>query len=149
MDKYGRKFTAIPGLSMFAMALVAISFVSNFEGLVAVAALFGLGDGITTGLMMTIVADLAPKECKSEFIAGFKLFSGSPAIITPMIIGVLCTQHSLFFAAMLSAGIGFVTMLWMAFGLEESSKQSVEYKENEKSSVETELMDESDGEIDI
>ena len=84
MDKYGRKSTAIPGLILFVIALGIIAFVNDFIQLLIIAIIFGLGDGITGGLMMVSAADLAPKECKSEFIGAIRLLFNIPKVICPI-----------------------------------------------------------------
>eukprot|EP01084_Bolivina_argentea_P096560 173597_1 len=130
MDKFGRKATAIPGLFGFVIALSFISFVNNFAQLLSIAIVFGLADGITVGLMMVSTADLAPKECKSEFISAFKIFNNLPRVLTPFIIGWLTNDVSIFVASILSAVIGFIALLWMAFVLEDTSHVSMKKNKN-------------------
>ncbi len=68
MDNYGRKYTSIPSLTLFILATMLVPFTSNQLELTMVALLYGCADGIATGLIMTIGADLAPNECRSQFI---------------------------------------------------------------------------------
>jgi len=121
-DRYGRKSTAVPGLAMFVVALTALNFVHGYGELMSVSVLFGLGDGITVGLMMASTADLAPAECKSEFVGAFKIYANLPQVIAPFVIGYLCTEVSIFSASILSAVIGFIALLWIACVLEDPAK---------------------------
>ena len=124
MDRFGRKATAIPGLIGFVVALILLNFVRDFKELLAISGLFGLSDGITVGLMMTSAADLAPSECKSEFIAAFKLFTTMPQVLAPSVVGALCNEVSIESAALLSAGIGTVALFWITCVLEDPSKHN-------------------------
>ena len=146
MDRYGRKINAVLGLFLFAVALIAINFVSDFETLLVIAIIFGLGDGVTVGLMMTSTADLAPKECKSEFISAFKLFVNLPRVIAPIIIGTLCNEVSLLSAALLSAVIALIVMLWVAFVLEDTSAHSIKNSQNGATLIENKHVEMSDSE---
>ena len=119
MDRYGRKATAVPGLILFIIALSTLPLTRDFAGLVAVAFVFGIADGITAGLLMTVAADIAPAECKSDFLAGFRIFGNMPKVVGPVVIGTLCTKVSLPSAAISSAGIGGVTLLWTIFVLDD------------------------------
>ena len=83
---------------------------------------FGVADGITAGLLMTIAADLAPSECRSEYIAQFRMLVNLPKVLGPVIIGALCTNVSLLAASVLSAGIGGVSLFWIIFVLDDPKK---------------------------
>ena len=122
MDKYGRKATAIPGLILFIIALSLISFTKNFISLALTGVVFGLADGITSGLLMTTAADLAPIECKSQFISIFRMTANLPVFLTPIVVGSLCSNVSLLSAAILSAGIGLCGLFWITFILDEPKK---------------------------
>eukprot|EP01083_Nonionella_stella_P028636 78861_1 len=123
-DRYGRKAAGIPGFVMFVVALLLLSFTNNFVELILVGILFGLADGITAGLLMTFCSDIAPMECRSQFISQFRFFSNVPLLVCPTVIGVLCTNVSLMSGALLSASIGAIGLFWIVFVLEESSKVS-------------------------
>jgi len=124
MDRFGRKATAVPGLIGFVMALVLLNLARDYKELLVISGIFGLSDGITVGLMMTSAADLAPSECKSEFIAAFKVFTTLPSMIAPSVVGALCNEVSILSASLLSAGIGTVSLLWIACVLEDPSKHN-------------------------
>merc|ERR1711971_680629 len=119
MDKYGRKATAIPGLALFIGALVTLPWCRNYKELMAVSIGFGIGNGITCGLLMTVAADIAPSECKADFIAGFRMFRNIPEVIGPVVISTLCSKVSLISAAIGSAGIGGFSLLWTAIIINE------------------------------
>jgi len=119
MDKFGRKVPATIGLLLFIVALSVISFTNAFGGLAAVAVIFGFADGITSGLLMTVSADMAPIECKSQFIAQSRTIVNIPKLLVPILVGTLCSNVSLFSATMMSASIGLLALIWTVFVMKE------------------------------
>ena len=131
MDKYGRKSTAIPSLTLFVIGLVSIAFTNSFWTLIIIALIFGFADGFTAGLLMTSSMDVAPKECRAEFLSLFRMFVKFPIIICPTVIGTLCTHVSLFSAGILGAVIGTISLIWIAFVLEDPAKTAEKREQKE------------------
>ena len=131
MDKYGRKSTAIPSLTLFVIGLGSVAFANSYWSLIIVAIIFGFADGFTAGLLMTSSTDLAPKECRSEFLAQVRVLVKLPIVLCPTIIGNLCTHVSLFSAAMVGVVIGTISLIWIVFVMEDPAKtaQKRELKE--------------------
>ncbi|RPI61572.1 MAG: MFS transporter, partial [Lysobacterales bacterium] len=58
-DRYGRKWSAVPSMALYAVGLALLPLAAGFWSLLAVAALLGFANGIGTGVVMIIGADLA------------------------------------------------------------------------------------------
>lgn len=54
--------TGTPASLGMAIGFVATGFANGFFGLAAAAAILGFGNGMSAGLIMTLGADLAPKQ---------------------------------------------------------------------------------------
>lgn len=124
MDKYGRKATAIPGLTLFVVALSLISWTMNFEMLAGLGVVFGFADGITAGLLMALIADIAPTEGRSEFLGQYQIFCNLAKVLGPVVIGTLCAHTSLRTAALSSAIVGAFTLFWISCIMKEPRIQS-------------------------
>ena len=74
MDKYGRKYGAVPSLIFFIIATMIVPFVNNEGFLIFTALIYGIGDGFATGIILTIGTDLAPIECSAQFLGLLLLF---------------------------------------------------------------------------
>ena len=122
MDKYGRKSTAIPSLVLFIISLFLVSFANNYYLLIFVSILFGFSDGISTGLLMTIGADIAPFNCRSQFLGFYRMASTSADVIAPIIIGYLSSNVNIFTACLSAIIVSTFSLIWIIFFVKEPSK---------------------------
>ena len=60
MDHWGRKYASVPSFFVQSMGMAAIPLAQDFAGLLLALVVVGLGNGIGSGTMMTLGADLAP-----------------------------------------------------------------------------------------
>ncbi|MBF6222019.1 MFS transporter [Nocardia abscessus] len=95
MDRYGRRFIAVPSLVILAAAYLAVPLTDSVLTLSIAAVVMGIGNGV----IMTIGADIAPATSRAEFLAAWRLthdggFFGPLAIsglaaIGPLAVAVL------------------------------------------------------------
>eukprot|EP01083_Nonionella_stella_P178170 628673_1 len=124
MDKYGRKYSLVPSLICLIIASMWLSFATDYFTLSLVAMLFGFGDGLANGSLNTIASDIAPVDYhgRAKFIGIFYMMCSVPNIVSPMIIGTLASNVSLFYASMSSVLFAFISLIWTVFVLPETSK---------------------------
>jgi MFS family permease len=106
MDKYGRRATAVPSSALFAISLAAMALASGFYSLLAVAALAGIANGLSTGIVMTLGTDLAPSERRSEFLGLWRLLTDFGTAAGPMAIGMVVAVAPIGVASLTIAGLG-------------------------------------------
>ncbi|MFT5366840.1 MAG: MFS family permease [Candidatus Latescibacterota bacterium] len=106
MDRFGRKFAMIPCFAIQAIGMACIPFTGNYYELLGVTCLIGFGNGIGSGTMMTLGADLAPKENVGEFLSFWRLIGDGGQMGAPMIVGRIADMVGLSPAAFVIAGIG-------------------------------------------
>lgn len=87
MDRFGRKCTLIPGTFIMAASLFVMVFVASFQGYIAGILLMALGNGLATGVIMSIASDLAPDEYRGQFLGVWRFiadigFTGGPLFVT-------------------------------------------------------------------
>src|SRR5690606_19523272 len=87
MDRYGRKHAIVPSFLIQALSLLLLPFAGGFGSLLAVAALGGLGNGIGSGTMLTLGADLAPPGRIGEFLGVWRLIGDAGSAAGPLIVG--------------------------------------------------------------
>lgn len=104
MDRKGRLAVAVPSLSLMALAYVSMPLAGGLTGLVLVTVLLGLGNGLGSGVIMTLGADTAPPGQRAEFLAAWRLTHDVGWMAGPLTIAGVAAVAPLF-AAPLTLGV--------------------------------------------
>jgi MFS family permease len=120
MDRKGRKFAMVPCFAIQAVGMALIPSSDGFWGLLAATTLIGFGNGIGSGTMMTLGADLAPKESMGEFLGLWRLVGDGGHAGSPLIVGALSDFAGLTPATYVIAMIGLMSSAIFAIGVPET-----------------------------
>ena len=86
IDKYGRRFAAVPTMLAIGIGIACIPFTSDPTSFAIVAVALAVANALGSGLVLTIGADLAPEGARNEFLAAFRLMlDGGIAAAAPVI----------------------------------------------------------------
>ncbi len=86
MDRYGRLWIAIPSMLVMGVAMALLPLTEGVASMSVVAALLGLGNGLGSGIIMTVGADVAPAEGRSAFLGVWRLFQDTGDALGPLVI---------------------------------------------------------------
>jgi MFS family permease len=86
MDKRGRMWVAVPSAIILGGALIALPFTRTFAAMALVALVMGLGNGLGSGMLMTIGADMAKPHGRTQFLSLCRLFSDSGTAVGPLVV---------------------------------------------------------------
>jgi MFS family permease len=86
MDKRGRMWVAVPSVLVLGAALIALPFTHSFVSIALVALVMGLGNGLGSGMIMTISADMAKPAERTQFLSICRLFSDGGSAVGPLVI---------------------------------------------------------------
>ncbi len=95
MDRWGRKWTIVPSLSLLGLAAALLPFTSSFPALLAVGVLSGAGNGLGSGAVMTLGSDLAPRANSGEFLGVWRFVSDLGRVAGPTFVGGVAQAGSL------------------------------------------------------
>ena len=95
MDRFGRKVAAVPSFGVMAFGVALIPFTRDFTTLLLVAMLIGFGNGLGSGTMMTLGADLAPPGATGEFLGIWRLIGDIGAVAGPIVVGAVAAALGL------------------------------------------------------
>jgi MFS family permease len=73
MDRYGRIWAAVPPLVGLALLHLMMFTVQDGTGFLLMACAMALANGLGSGIILTIGADLAPPNARNEFLASFRI----------------------------------------------------------------------------
>ena len=108
MDRFGRSFAAVPTLVGLGLAHLIVGIAVDANTFLLLALLMSVANGLGSGVIMVLGADLAPPDKRSEFLASYRLLvdfgdAAAPLVLAPMVLAVGLT------GAMAGFGIlGFV-----------------------------------------
>jgi MFS family permease len=120
-DRYGRKWSAVPSMALYALGLALLPLAQGFGSLLAVAVLLGFANGIGTGVVMIIGADLARTSGRyGQFLGLWRLIGDVGLSGAPLIVGTIVNLASLAIASLAVASLGIAGALLMAFAVAET-----------------------------
>jgi MFS family permease len=119
MDRLGRKWTAVPSLLSMSLGVLTIAWADTYGMLILGGVIAGIGNGIGAGINMTLAGDYAPEQGRAEFIGVWRLSSDAGAAVSPFIMGAIAHFLALGAAGSVTAGIGLLGMLVMAYAVRE------------------------------
>ncbi|WP_157001460.1 MFS transporter [Agromyces laixinhei] len=118
MDRFGRLWSAIPGMLGMAAGHIALAFThdlpANALWFTVIAVWLGLANGITSGIIMTLGADLAPKQNPAPFLGAFRMIGDTGGAGAPLLIAAMTSIASIMAANVVVGALGLLgaAMLW-------------------------------------
>jgi MFS family permease len=88
-DKANRATVMVIGLMFLFVADICLALSSSIYGILFGAALWGLHNGLTQGLLATLVADTAPAELRGTAFGMFNLITGVLLLLASVVAGAL------------------------------------------------------------
>ena len=91
MDRFGRVHVAVSSMLVLGLGMLLVPLASSFWGLVVVATILGVGNGIGSGILMTLGADASPEVGRAQFLGGWRLmgdvgWAGGPALVSAVAV---------------------------------------------------------------
>jgi MFS family permease len=111
MDRFGRRYAMIPCFFIFATGMLLMPFTHSFLPLLLTTIVMGLGNGLGSGTMMTLGADLAPRDATGEFLGAWRLAGDFGGAAGPLVVGNIADLWGLGIAGFAVAGIGYAAVL--------------------------------------
>lgn len=112
MDRWGRLWSGIPSLVTMGTALIVLSFThdsgSAVAWFIAVAFALAIGNGVGSGILLTLGSDLAPRGNPAPFLGAFRFTTDTGAAIAPLGVAAITAYASLSVATGLVGGLGFI-----------------------------------------
>ena len=114
MDRYGRVFVAVPSMVVLGLGFLLLPLTHATPAIAAVAGLMGLGNGISAGVVMTLGADVAPAESRTQFLGGWRLCADLGNAAGPLIVSGVTVVAPLAAAAVTMGVLTWTGVAWLA-----------------------------------
>jgi Arabinose efflux permease len=108
MDRFGRMWSAIPSMVGLGVAHIALAFVTAEPWFIAVALFMSVANGVGSGILMTLGADLAPRHDPAPFLGAWRFTGDAGQAAAPLAVSGVTAIASLGAAA---AGMGVLGLV--------------------------------------
>jgi MFS family permease len=114
MDRFGRMWVALPAMVVMGAGFLLLPLSGTAVAIGLVACLMGLGNGISSGIVLTLGADVAPDEGRRQFLGGWRLCTDIGVIAGPGLISLVSLVLPLGAAAIALGAITWFGAAWLA-----------------------------------
>lgn len=112
MDRWGRMWAALPSMLLMSIAFLGLAFTHDVDNrtawFVAATIVAGIGNGLSSGILMTLGADLAPPDNPAPFLGGWRMFTDGGGAAAPLLVTAISAAVSISFATAIIGVIGFI-----------------------------------------
>lgn len=112
MDRFGRLWAALPAMILMGAGFVALSFTHDLSQAAMWFALFaavlGVGNGLSSGILLTLGADVAPPADPAPFLGSWRTLTDAGGAVAPLIVSALAAVASLPVATAAMGIVGLV-----------------------------------------
>ena len=112
MDRFGRLWSALPSMLGLSVTHIALAFVTDQTWFTVVAIAMAVANGVGSGILMTLGADLAPGSDPAPFLGAWRFTNDVGQAGAPMFVSGVTALFSLA-AASVSMGVLGLIGAWM------------------------------------
>lgn len=108
MDQKGRRWVAVPSMLIMGAALLLMPLASSFWQLLLASLAVGFGNGIGSGMIMTLGADHSPRYGRAHFLGIWRLMADIGGSCGPALLSLLAGSFSLAAGIAITGGLAFM-----------------------------------------
>lgn len=115
MDVYGRRWVAVPSAIIMGIAFLLMPLSHGATTLAFTAMLMGFGNGIGSGIVMTLAADISPEAGRPTFLGIWRELADAGSGVGPVILSAVTAVAGLALGIVVSGSVGLAAAvaLWM------------------------------------
>lgn len=117
MDKFGRLAAAVPTMVVMSVSLMVLAFTHNTESpatwFIILAMTLAIGNGLSSGIILTLGSDLADKDNPAPFLGAWRLTTDSGAAIGPIFISTVIALATISVASFATGILGLIGVAMM------------------------------------
>ena len=115
MDRFGRLWAALPAMVLMGAGFIALAFTHDLDSaamwFAMFAAVLGVGNGLSSGILLTLGADVAPRADPAPFLGSWRTLTDAGGAVAPLLVSAITAVSSL------SIATGFVGVVALLGGL--------------------------------
>lgn len=99
MDRFGRLWAALPAMLLMGCGFLALAFTHDLASadmwFAMFAAVLGVGNGLSSGILLTLGADVAPKADPAPFLGSWRTLTDAGGAVAPLLVSAITAVASL------------------------------------------------------
>lgn len=115
MDRFGRLWAALPAMVLMGAGFIALAFTHDLPQaamwFAMFAAVLGVGNGLSSGILLTLGADAAPKTEPAPFLGSWRTLTDAGAAVAPLVVSGIAAVASLAVATGVMGAVGLLGAL--------------------------------------
>ncbi|MDQ7877398.1 MFS transporter [Microbacterium sp. QXD-8] len=115
MDRFGRLWAALPAMILMGAGFIALAFTHDLPQapmwFAMFAAVLGVGNGLSSGILLTLGADVAPRSDPAAFLGSWRTLTDAGGAVAPLLVSAIAAAASLAVATGAMGVIGLVGAL--------------------------------------
>jgi MFS family permease len=115
MDRFGRLWAALPAMLLMGAGFVALAFTHDTDQapmwFALFAAVLGVGNGLSSGILLTLGADVAPQTDPAPFLGSWRTLTDAGGAISPLLVSAIAAASALSIATGAVGAIGLLGAL--------------------------------------
>lgn len=115
MDTRGRMVVAVPVVLSVGIGALLLPLAGSVAAVTGVAVLIAVGNGLGSGIVMTLGADTAPESGRSQYLGGWRLCGDIGISSGPLLVSVVAGVASLTAACMVIGVVCLAGTVWTGY----------------------------------
>ena len=112
MDRFGRLWAALPAMVLMGLGFLTLSLTHDADTKVLwfgmIAAVLGVGNGLSSGILLTLGADVAPQSEPAAFLGSWRTLTDAGGAVAPLLFSGIAALSSLAIGAAIMGAIGIL-----------------------------------------
>lgn len=115
MDRFGRLWAALPAMVLMGAGFIALAFTHDLDSaamwFAMFAAVLGVGNGLSSGILLTLGADVAPRADPAPFLGSWRTLTDAGGALSPLLVSAITAASSLSIATGFVGGVALLGAL--------------------------------------
>lgn len=114
MDRFGRVAVGVPATAAIGLGLLLLPLTDSAVGIAVLACVMGMGNGLSSGLVLTLGSDAAPAVGRSQFLGIWRLFADVGRVGGPGLVALIALFAPLAVGSLAVGAVSMVGSWWLA-----------------------------------
>ncbi len=115
IDNYGRFVVAVPVVATAALGCVLLPVATTAVTVGAVMMLMSIGNGLGSGIVMTLGADTAPTQGRAQYLGGWRLCGDLGGAGGALLVSAIAAAAPLAAACLVMGGVAALGTVWVGY----------------------------------